>query len=150
MEQCILFRGYSPPYISRAMPLWKFCKLFVSLLTPPIVYIRSSWNFVNTYTMMWSSAYLFKVTVHQILPELCPIKNFHKFFISGKLLQFTSSQAENWFIVIRPWCAAVHIISRLQYIKYWQNYAPLKMLTFCFRLTLPMVYIQSSWNFVNS
>ena len=28
--------------------------------------------------MMWSSVYYFEVTVHQILPELCPIKNFHK------------------------------------------------------------------------
>ena len=27
---------------------------------------------------MWSSTYYFEVTEHQILPELCPIKNFHK------------------------------------------------------------------------
>ena len=29
---------------------------------------------------MWNSAYCFKVTVHQILAELCPFENFGKFF----------------------------------------------------------------------
>ena len=87
-------------------------------LTSPIVYIRSNWNFVKTYTMIWSSAYYFEVTVHQIIPELCLIKIFHELFISGKLLlQFTSRQAKNWFIV-RPWCGAARIILRLQYTKY--------------------------------
>ena len=28
---------------------------------------------------MWSSTYYFEVTKHQILPELCPIKNFRNF-----------------------------------------------------------------------
>ena len=31
--------------------------------------------------MMRSCSYYFEVTVHQILLELCPIKNFHKIFI---------------------------------------------------------------------
>ena len=30
--------------------------------------------------MMWSSAYYFVVTVHQILAELCPFKSFCKLF----------------------------------------------------------------------
>ena len=30
--------------------------------------------------MMWSSAYYFEVTVHQILAELCPFKSFCKLF----------------------------------------------------------------------
>ena len=81
MEQCILFRGYSPPNINRVMPLWK---------------------------------YYFKGTV-QLLTELCP---FFTHFISGQiLLQITSDQAETRFI-IRPWCWAAHIVSRLQSTKY--------------------------------
>ena len=45
--------------------------------------------------MLWSSAYYFKVTVHQILAELYPLEYFCYFFVSGYiLLQFTSDQAE--------------------------------------------------------
>ena len=31
--------------------------------------------------MIWSSAYYFEVTVHQILAELCPVENFHELFV---------------------------------------------------------------------
>ena len=49
------------------------------------------------------------------------------FFVSGKLLlQFTSDQAETWYIV-RPWCGAAHIVLGLQSTKYQQSYAPLKI-----------------------
>ena len=34
--------------------------------------------FINSYMMMWSSAYYFEVTVH-IFPELCPLKVFVNF-----------------------------------------------------------------------
>ena len=48
------------------------------------------------------------------------------FFVSGKLLQqFTSDQAETWYIV-RPWCGAAHIVSELQSTKCLQSYDPLK------------------------
>ena len=30
--------------------------------------------------MMWNSTYYLKVTVHQILTELCPFENFRKLF----------------------------------------------------------------------
>ena len=39
--------------------------------------------------MMWSSAYYFEVTVHQILAELCPFEIFFKLFVFCKL--FVSS-----------------------------------------------------------
>ena len=45
---------------------------------------------------------------------------------SQLLLQFTSDQAETWYIV-RPWCGAVHIVSGLQATKCLQSYAPLKI-----------------------
>ena len=63
MEQRIFFQGHSPP-------------------TPPVDYIILSWNFVNSCTVMWSSAYYFKVAVHQIVAELCPFENFCKCFVS--------------------------------------------------------------------
>ena len=47
MEQWVLFQGYSTPNINRVMPLWKFLLTFCFRLTP-VVYIQSSWNFVNT------------------------------------------------------------------------------------------------------
>ena len=100
MEQHILFQGYSPPNSSRVIPLWKFLLIFHFCLNPPTVYIQSSWNFINSYMMMWSSAYYFEVTMYQILTELCPFENFYQLF--------------------------------------------------CFWLTPPTVYIQSSWNFINS
>ena len=80
MEQGILFHGYSPLNISRVKPLRKFLLFFCFWLNPPTVYIRSSWNFINSYTMMWSSTYYFKVTVHQIFADLCPFESFCKLF----------------------------------------------------------------------
>ena len=79
VEQRILFQGYSPPNISSVIPLWKFLLIFRFWLNPT-VYIWSSWNFINSYMMMWSSAYCFVVTVHQILAELCPFENFCELF----------------------------------------------------------------------
>ena len=80
VEQQVLFRGYSPPNISRVEPLWKCLLIFGFQLNPPTVYIRSSWNLICSKTMMWSSAYCFKVTVHQILAELNPFENFYFLF----------------------------------------------------------------------
>ena len=37
--------------------------------------------------------------------------------------EFTSDQAETWYIV-RPWCGAAHIVSGLQSTKCLQSYAP--------------------------
>ena len=83
VEQCILFRGYSPPN-SRVKPLRKCLLIFCFQLNPPTVYIRSGWNLICSKTMMWSSAYCFKVTVHQILAELTPLKISINFFFSAK------------------------------------------------------------------
>ena len=80
MEQCILFRGYSAPNIGRVMPFEIFFKLFCFWLTPPTVYIQSSWKFINSYTVMWSSSYYFEISVHQILAELCSFESFWKLF----------------------------------------------------------------------
>ena len=146
---------------------------------------------------MWGSAYCFKITVHLILAELCPFENSVNFLFPA--YSFCSLHPIK---ILTLWCGAVHIISRLQYTKYYQSYAPLKisinfsflansfyslhpiklkidllldhgveqhilfqgystsnikrvmplwkfLWTFCFRPT-PIVYIQSSWNFVNS
>ena len=158
VEQCILFRGNSPPYSRRVlslcvlflanlscslhsiklipdlyvrtmmwsstycfevtvqgilalMPLWKFHKL-----TPPIDYIRSSWNIVKRNTIMWSSTYHFEVTVHHIfLPTVY------------------THQAERWFMV-RSWCEAAHFVLRLQSTKYKKNYVCLFIrINFSFR-----------------
>ena len=43
-------------------------------------HFRLSWNFINSYMMMWSSANYFEDTVYQILAESCPFENFHKLF----------------------------------------------------------------------
>ena len=55
------------------------------MIMPVIVYyIIRSFSFLYVrLTMMWSNAYCFGVTVHQILAELWPFENFCKFFISG-------------------------------------------------------------------
>ena len=78
VEQCVLFRGYSPPSISRVKPLRKF--ILINFLFPA----KSSYSLHPiklkldlSKTMMWSSAYCFKVTVHQILAELNPFENFY-------------------------------------------------------------------------
>ena len=101
---------------------------------------------------MWCSACCFEATLHQILTELCPLEYFGKLFVSGQLLlQFTSDQAETWFIV-RPWYRAAHIYSRLQSIKYQQSYFPLKFsVNFSLpQLTPPTVYIWSCLNLIYS
>ena len=86
MEQRIIFfQGYSPPNISRVKPLWKFLLIFCFRLNPPTVYIRSSWNFIYSYMMMWSSTYYFEVTVHQIFADLCPFERFCKLFTAYRL-----------------------------------------------------------------
>ena len=82
--------------------------------------------------------------------KLCSLEYFGKLFVSGQLLlQFTSDQAETWFIV-RPWYWAAHIYSRLQSTKYQQSYVPLKFsVNFSLPpLTPPTVYIWSRLNLI--
>ena len=110
----IYSRLLSTKYQQSYVPLKFSVNFSFPPLTPPTVYIWSRLNVIYSKNMMWSSANYFKVTVHQILAELCPFENFCKFFVSGLfLLQFTSDQAETWFIVT-PWSGAGHIILRLQ------------------------------------
>ena len=80
------------------------------------------------------------------------LEYFGKVFVSGQLLlQFTSDQAETWFIV-RPWYRAAHMYSRLQSTKYQQSYFPLKFsVNFSLpQLTPPTVYIWSCLNLIYS
>ena len=91
----------------------------------------------------------------QTPPNINRVMSLGKFgnlFVSGQLLlQFTSDQAETWFIV-RPWYRAAHIYSRLQSTKYQQSYVPLKFsVNFSFPpLTPPTVYIWSRLNLIYS
>ena len=101
MEQHILFRGYSPHRVSRAMPLWKFLKLFAY---SSYCFIKLSWNFINGYTMMWRGAYCFEVTVHQTFTELCPFENFRKllcFLLTPPTVYIRSSWTLSFFV--RSW-----------------------------------------------
>ena len=57
--------------------VWKGLQLVIVALFGLFSYLF----FVNSYTMTWSSAYYFEVTVHQILAGLCSFENFCDFFL---------------------------------------------------------------------
>ena len=65
---------------------------------------------VTFYTLVWKTGRIMN-------RGMASVRLYVNFFVSGELLlQFTSDQAETWYI-IRPWCGAAHIVSGLQSTK---------------------------------
>ena len=112
------------------------------------MYKHVTWQHLNQYMTFKSRGHCDNIKVfNQGKPNQIREK-------SGKnqgtwLLKMCGHPVETWFVV-RPWCGAAHIVSRLQSTKCYSRVIPLWkfLLIFRFWLNPPTVYIWLSWNVI--